>query len=984
MALYLSGSSARRRTARVGRALGLMLITLVCSLALPVRAWAGTWAAAAAGDPIGVKRTVLDNGLTVLISENHERPSVFGAVVVRAGGKNDPADATGIAHYLEHMLFKGTQTLGTVDYAGEAPYIERIEALYEQLRVTADEGERAALRGKIEQASQEAGRYAIPNELDHLLQELGSTGVNAFTSPDITVYHNTFPSSRTAKWLAVYGHRFQNPVFRLFQSELEAVYEEKNRSMDGFDPIAEEFLKHFFREHPYGRQMVIGTVEHLKNPSLKAMRSFYERYYVPNNMALVLSGDVVAEEVLPQIEAHFGSWRARPLEPFPVHREEPFDGRVQVDVRMTPVRVAGLGFRLPSENDPDHAAVLVCNELLTNPQQAGLLDQLAQDGDLLLTQAVPIPLNDYGVGLVAFVPKILLQSFRGAERKVLAQFDVLREGRFSDAQFAAARRAVINRYRRMWESNQARALAMVYAFGRAQPWPDFVAFLQRLERLTREDVSAAARRYYGDDYMIMRSRVGFPKPTRLEKPGFKPVTPATGASSAFSKQLEAVPTQRAAARTIDFAGDLDTALVTRGVHVQANQNPFNDLASLELRFGVGQHAMRELEVLAAYLGKIGTRDKDARAFKQALWELATELSFGVTRERFIVRLDGPEEALAPALRLLSELLHKPARDRGALRRVKRETWGLNLVAKRQPAVIADALREYVTFGEQSRYLQAYSPREIGLLSPARLARALEDVQGYAVTARYVGARSAPEVAALLRANMRFADYHRPAVPPVVRPRIMDNVGKVFFVKRRKSVQSQIVMTVEGEVLGPAARPRAHAFNEYFGGSMAGLVFQEIRELRSLAYSARGGYVDHPIAGNPGLLLVQVGTQGDKTIEAAREMLRLITEMPARAERIRGIREALVQSQLSAQPGFRELQETIHDWRLLGYRQDPRPSWARTYRELRFDDVLSFYRDYVADRPVTVMVVGDPRRVPTQALRRFGEVERVSTRRLFSH
>ncbi|MCB9749288.1 MAG: insulinase family protein [Myxococcales bacterium] len=944
---------------------------------------ASEWAAPAAGDPIHVKRAVLDNGLTVLVSENHERPSVFGAVVVRAGGKHDPADATGIAHYLEHMLFKGTQALGTIDYEREAPHIARIEALYEQLRGTEDEAARAELRAEIERASQEAGRYAIPNELDHVLQELGSTGVNAFTSPDITVYHNTFPSSRTSKWLAVYGHRFQQPVFRLFQSELEAVYEEKNRSMDGFDPIAEEFLRHFFRAHPYGRQLVIGSVEHLKNPSLKEMRAFYERYYVPNNMALVLAGDVDAAAILPEIEARFGGWRPRPVEPFPEYRERPFDGREQVTVRMTPVRIAGLGFRLPSESDPDHAAVLVCNELLTNAQEAGLLDQLARDGDVLLTQAVPIPLNDYGVGLVAVVPKILGQSFRGAEGKLLEQFAVLREGRFTDAQFAAARRAVINHYRRMWEDNEERALAMVSAFGRAQPWPDFVAFLERLEGLTREDVSATARRYYGDDYLVMRSRVGFPRSTKLEKPGFKPVKPATSARSVFHHKLATVQDEQVTPRYVDFAGDIDTALVTRGVHVQANHNPFNDLYSLELRFGVGLHHKRGLDVLAAYLGKVGTRRQDARAFKQALWELATELRVQTTHERFIVRLDGPEESLAPALRLLSELLEQPAEDRAALRRVRRETWGLNLVAKRQPTVIADALREYVTFGDDSSYLRVSSPREIAGMSPRGLNAALQDVRGYAVTARYVGARSAADVATLLRENVRFADFHRPAYPRAVRPRVAENVGKVYFVKRRRSVQTQLVMTVEGEVMSPEMRPRAHAFNEYFGGSMAGLVFQEIRELRSLAYSAHGHYVDHPVAGHPGLLLVRVGTQGDKTLEAAREMIRLITAMPERPERVDGLREALVQSQLSAQPGFRQLQGVVDDWRWLGYRQDPRAGWTRAYSQLSFDDVRAFYQRYVASRPVTMMVVGDPRRVSARDLSQFGDVEVVSAGRLFS-
>src|SRR5690606_20084104 len=151
--------------------------------------------------------------------------------------------------------------------------LEEIEQLYEELGRASDDATRQALWRRIDGVTRAAGRYAIPNELDRMLAELGSTDVNGFTSPDMTVYHNRFPASQIEPWLELYAHRFERPVFRLFAPELEAVYEEKNSSMDGYEDAAyEAFMAAFFPEHPYGTQTILGSVEHLKRPSLVAMR----------------------------------------------------------------------------------------------------------------------------------------------------------------------------------------------------------------------------------------------------------------------------------------------------------------------------------------------------------------------------------------------------------------------------------------------------------------------------------------------------------------------------------------------------------------------------------------------------------------------------------------------------------------------------------------------------------------------------------------
>ena len=257
--------------------------------------------------PLDVEIYTLENGLTVMLNEDRNETSVFGAVVIDGGGKRDPSDATGIAHYLEHVLFKGTSKMGTTNYAKEKVYLDSIEVLYDELSKKEDKKTRLKIQRHINDLSLKASEYAIPNEFTRLIEGMGGTGLNAGTGYDFIYYFNSFPSAQIEKWVDLYSHRFLDPVFRLFQSELETVYEEKNRAMDNpFRVFNETSRKYFFKNHPYGQQTILGSVEHLKTPSLSKMKEYYNKYYVPNNMHLLIAGDFDKRDVKKLIKDKFG------------------------------------------------------------------------------------------------------------------------------------------------------------------------------------------------------------------------------------------------------------------------------------------------------------------------------------------------------------------------------------------------------------------------------------------------------------------------------------------------------------------------------------------------------------------------------------------------------------------------------------------------------------------------------------------------------
>ena len=936
------------------------------------------------GDPIAVQQFVLPNGLTVLLSENHERPEVFGAVVVRTGGKNDPADNTGLAHYLEHMLFKGTRELGTTDWAAEEPLQAQLAQLYERHKQAEDPRERAAIQAEIAEVVAQTYAYVVPNELDRMLEELGGAGVNAFTSEDETVYHNVFPASQIDAWLAIYAHRFVDPVFRLFPTELEAVYEEKNISLDRFEiDLYEHFLAAAFPEHPYGTQSVLGEIEHLQNPSLVAVQRYFDEFYVANNMALVLAGDFDADALMPIIAERFGAWRSGPEPEARGGEVEPFAGRELLKVRLTPIRVGAFGFRTPTASDPDYAALTVIRELLSNEQGSGSIDQLVADGKLLIALPFPLGFADHGFEIVFFAPRIFSQTFKSAEALLLDRFQGIGRGEFDEQQMLAIRDGLLRAEDLQWETNEDRALAIADNFIRRDDWQAYLDYRERLAGLTREEVMRVAARYFGDDYLAMRSRLGPHKTPKLSKPHYPTVTPQPGAHSSFYAEVMRRPSPAPKLDFVDLARDVTTTPLAEHVTLRTNPNPFNGTYSLALVFGVGSDRIRELGVAGEYIERIGTRTDSPTALRERLTAIGTTLSIVVSDDRTYVRMTGPDPQLGPALALLDDVLREPVADRQRWKSFKRERNAGQRIERKDPDYLASAAREYLMYGERSQHLRDYGRRGLRGLEPEQLLGAWEQAQGYALEVRYVGQRPSAEVAELLSSQLDLARTRTPAVDHVVRERVLPNRDTVYFLPRRKLVQTQLAFLVDGDPVPADQYAVADAYNEYMGGGMAGVVFQEIREFRALAYSAWAGYFRDQSPAQAGYFVGEIGCQADKTFDAIDVMLGLIRERPAEPERMSSIRAALARGLETRSPGFRELQGRIASWQRSGYTDDPRRALVDGYAALDFADVEAFHTAQIEGRPLILLVVADPSRVDARALARYGEVVELSERDVFA-
>ena len=302
------------------------------------------------GDPTATRIYTLDNGLTVYLSVVKKEPRIQTYVAVRTGSKNDPAETTGLSHYLEHLMFKGTKSFGTTNYEAEKPYLDRITEEFEKYRTLTDPEERKAQYALIDSLSYEASQYFIGNEYDKIMAQMGAKGSNAFTSFDMTVYTEDIPSNMVEAWAKIQSDRFKNMVIRGFHTELEAVYEECNLSLsnDGGNAV-DTLLFAMFDKHPYGLQTTIGTQEHLKNPSIVNIQNHFNNFYVPNNVAICMAGDFNPDEVIKVIKQYFGDWQKNDnIKLLEFEDEEPINEHIEKTVYGLESPFVMVGWRFPS------------------------------------------------------------------------------------------------------------------------------------------------------------------------------------------------------------------------------------------------------------------------------------------------------------------------------------------------------------------------------------------------------------------------------------------------------------------------------------------------------------------------------------------------------------------------------------------------------------------------------------------------------------
>lgn len=939
------------------------------------------------GDPMDSKIYTLDNGLKVYMTVNKEEPRIQTFVAVRVGGKNDPKETTGLAHYFEHLMFKGSEQFGTQDYAAEKPYLDEIERLYEEYRTITDPAERKAHYHKIDSVSYLASQIAIPNEYDKMMSMIGARGTNAWTSYDETVYTEDIPSNQVDNWAKIQADRFRHNVIRGFHTELEAVYEEYNMNLtsDG-RKLYESIYASLFPHHPYGTQTVLGTQEQLKNPSIVNIKRTFNTFYRPNNIAICMSGDFNPKQAVKIIEKYFGDWEPNPDIPkLEYEPEQPITEPVVKEVVGLQAEMFAMGWRLPGSPDLQTTAVAeIAGSILSNGQ-AGLLDlDVNQQQKAMYLSAGTNIQPDYSMFLAMGMPK---QGQTLEELKDLALEEVakLRNGEFDEELITATINNIRLQKMRQLESNRARANMFVDAFIAGIDWKDAALDIERYSKVTKQDVVDFAGKYLLDNnYAVTYKRQGIDtSQKKIEAPSITPIATNRDKRSAFLEEVAASEVKPIEPVFVDFGKDMSQFAFCDGVNVLYKKNEINDIATVSFIFNRGTEDVPALNYAFDYLSYLGTPEMSSQDIARKMYDLACDFSMNAGAHNTTLRVSGLSDNLPEAVKIVEDLLYKAVPDEAILANCKADAIKGRVDAKSNQNACFGALQRYLFYGPEFVKNTTMTNEALLALTSGELLGAVRDLAGKGHEVLYYGPASEKAVKEML------AKVHKVGENPEVleehfTKRLPSDKTEVIAAPYESKQFQYIQYTDLGGVFDAANTAGIDIYNEYFGGGMNGIVFQEMREARGLAYSAYA-YLDEPSDPVNGYMFyAYIASQNDKLRAASEGFKEIIENLPESESAFAIAKDGIISKMRTKRTTGMAVLNEYRNCRRLGLDEPTDKAVFEALQGMTLEDVKAAQQKWVAGRNYVYAILGDPNDLDKNFLQTLGPVRNVSLEEVFGY
>ncbi len=937
------------------------------------------------GDPLQTKIYTLDNGLKVYMSVNKEKPRIKANIAVKVGGKNDPSETTGLAHYFEHLMFKGTEKFGTSDYAAEKPLLDEIEALFEVYRVTTDEAERKAIYHKIDSISYLASDYFIPNEYDKLMSFIGSQGTNAYTSTDMTVYVEDIPSNQIENWARIQADRFSNTVIRGFHTELETVYEEKNMSLTrDFRKALETLDGMLFPDHPYGTQTVLGTQEHLKNPSITNIKNYYKTYYVPNNMAICLSGDFDPDEMVEIIEKYFGGMQ--PNENLPnltLQTKHQLETPVEKNVYGLDAENIMMGWKYPGASSDDALVAEVAASILYNGT-AGLIDlNITQQQKVLEAYGMSYPRPDAGEFILMATPKHG-QTLEEARDIMLAEVEKLRKGDFNESLLSGTINNLKLSQMRDLESNESRVDIFVNSFINGTDWKEEVNSLEKMSQITKSDIIKWAEKYLrNDNYAIVYKRQGEDKNViKVTAPEITPIKSNRDLKSEFLTEITSTEVQPIEPVFVNFDEALSQFDI-KGLNVLYVQNKLNDLVDLRYEFNTGTQNDPALRLATRYLQYLGTPSRSAEEIAQEMYQLACSFQISAGNVYTNIYMGGLSENMPKAMEIVEDLIYNATPDEQILQNLKADLLKERADAKLNQGRCFSALQSYIFLGEDYVKNTTLTDAQIKALTSDELLGKIRDLMSCSHEISYYGPATTEEVTTLLEKNHKIAENLKPLEKsmPVA---IATPSSKVYLAQYDAKQIYYLQYSNKEEKLSVASDPYTVLYNEYFGGGMNSIVFQEMREARGLAYSASARLLEPEHKDDSYKYFAFIATQNDKMKTAIQAFDEIINDMPESEAAFNIAKEALLTNIRTQRITGRSILSSYRNTREMGLTEHRSKNIYEVLPSLTLEDIKATQDKWVEGRTYHYGILGDIKDLDTKYLRTLGQVKTLALEEIFGY
>ncbi len=937
------------------------------------------------GDPAKARIYTLKNGLKIYLSVNKNEPRVQTLIAVRAGAKEDPRETTGLAHYFEHMMFKGSTNFGTSNWEAEAPLIKQISDLFELRCQTTDEVERAKLYAQIDSLSQIASQYAVANEYDKISSMIGATGTNAWTSYDETVYVNEIPSNEIDRWAKTESDRFENLVLRLFHTELETVFEEFNMSQDNDSRrIFSKTMETLFPTHPYGIS-VLGKGEHLKNPSMENIMQFKADYYVPNNIAICMSGDLNFEETVATIDKYWGHLEANENMPKPTYAPETPITEVQEIEIFGPERESVmLTYRTPGKHTKEEMYLSLIGSVLYNGQ-AGLIDlDLVKKQKVMSAYAYGSTFNDYGMFVLAGTPREG-QTLEEVKDLLLAELDKVKKGEFDEWLLEA-----IMNEAKMYEIESIEANQIAYQFVDAfisnTKWEYIVNEEEAYRKITKDELVTFANEFFNNNhYVSVYKRMGENKDAmHIEKPQITPLTINRTLESTFAAELKEAAPQDIKPVFVDFKEKIKTQELAANLPMSYIKNEATEMFDLNYIFEMGKFNNKMLPLAVNYLQYLGTKDKTIEDLEKEWYRLGVSFGVYAADERCYVSISGLDQNMDAAVVLMENIMANVQPNQEVYNEyVNGILKGSTNAKLNKNSILWGGLFNYSKYGAKSPFTDILSEEELKSVDPKMLTDIISDLLNYQHEIFYFGPREASQVAELLKANHNVSGNYKPVPAAVEFPELDYTEPEILFVNY-DMVQAMISVVSKDTKFDASLVPITAMFNEYYGGSMSSIVFQEIREAKGLAYSCFAGYNEAGKKDRANYVFGFLSTQPDKMKEALDALTGLLNDLALSEESFANSKDAIIKKINTERIIKSSIYWTYRSLQQQGIDYDIRKDVYDNVQNYELSDVEAFFNQHIAGKKYDLLIVGSKDKIDFNLLKNYGKVNELTLEEVFNY
>lgn len=939
-----------------------------------------------AGDAMQTRIYTFDNGLKVYLSVNKEKPRIQTYIAVRTGSKNDPAETTGLAHYLEHLMFKGTTKFGTNNPEAEKPLLDDINKRYEEYRQIKDPALRKQKYHEIDSVSQLAAKYFIPNEYDKLMATIGAEGTNAFTSYDVTCYTEDIPSNEIENWAKIQSDRFQNMVIRGFHTELEAVYEEYNIGLSNdMNKCFDALMAKAFPNHPYGTQTVIGTQEHLKNPSIVNIENYFKKWYVPNNVAICMAGDFDPDKTIALLDQYFGGWKKGDDVRQPVFpKSAPLTAPVDTTVIGQQAEMLLMAWPAEKASSLQCDTLYVIGDILSNGK-AGLIDlDLNQAMKVQEAQAGLESLQDYSGFLFIGVPK-QGQDLKEVRQLLLDEIGKLKRGEFSDDLLSSVINNKKLNFFRSLDNNRFRVSRFMNAFINGTEWEQEVKEIDRMSRITKEQIVAFANRFFTDGYITVFKTQGVDSlQKKIDKPAITAIPTNRDQVSQFVKDIQNTKVDPIQPVFLDFKKDLTVSKTKNGLPLLYKQNTADGLFNLSFRYEFGHEDDNRYDIAADYLNYLGTDKLSATEVKQQFYKLACNMNVGVNGDNINISLSGLSENMPQALALLEDVLTNAKADEESYKQYVDLILKNREDAKKDQNNCFDYLYHYAVYGPHNVRRDDMTAQQLREADPKMFTDLIKNISSYEHTVLYYGPLSEKEFSDVM------SKYHKTGKKLLPAPQ-----GQPFEMQQTPNNEIWIapydakniymrMFNNEGRAWNPENQGTISLFNEYYGGGMNGIVFQELREARGLAYNAYAYYYRPSRKGETENFFTHIITQNDKMMDCVKQFHEILNNMPQSEAAFQIAKDAVIKQIASQRTTKFSVLNAYLMAKRLGLDYDLNEKTYNALPSLRLQDIVDFEKQNMANKPYRYIILGDEKELDIKALEHIAPIRRLTLEEVFGY